>query len=299
MDRKIASPLARKEEFLDKNDITTEAIARRLNDLINKGVLTKESVEKANSDVLDEFLRRYKYQIVFGEFSAKDTEKIKTLLSSHQSEKMEKDCYPNKDEIICMAGDILKELREEFGNEYLNMIFIGSRMDSDKQPRNYPHYIYAEDDAGDYRVSDLDVLLTDGSEKIGIGDYEDISSYIRKIKHANFPQLDGIKIEINHIRPVADILEKMDKGYIELDDMPNWSWKSDAVRFIGDLTVPDGAPKMEGMLSGIRPGSVISEADVNSLLQLTLKSKQTENNRKLHLYSIRERLKELLELKKD
>jgi predicted nucleotidyltransferase len=252
------SKILDKEEMRERDAEFAHKVALQLNGLVDKKVLSRESLSSAPAEIMEEFINRFSNQIMYGRaFAEADEEKIKTMFGVREHPS----AAEGADELV---GENLKEKMKEFLRELrrqedknyppiAGILLYGSRLHPYKTPN-----------AG----SDLDAIFYLKARSSECRNPKTIKSVEESVDRTKAGMAGLEKLPMDIFVESADSFLSQIKERGEGEELPNWFFAPNAAYFVGEL-----------------PGC--SEKEINELLQEYFSSAEVKEQRKLIIEAIK------------
>jgi len=216
------------EALREKDPHVAEVIARYVNKLVDRGVLTTQQVVTAAPECFDELILRYPYLLQDDALPDQYMSKVASLFYPQQEKntRMElsmRRALERKQVIVQMRALLSayqeKQRRDPSLPPVEGLIIFGSRMHPYKTPRE-----------NERDTSDLDILPIIPSTYIH---RSPISSEMEQIFASLFPN-PKYPLGISSAEYGKDLIDKMRKK--DFTSPPIWAWHPDSVYFIGSIS---------------------------------------------------------------
>lgn len=254
-----------KQEQRENDEDFAQIVAGIVNKLVNQEVITAVEASELPADRIDEFVKRCycdfdKY--AGNSMSAEQQAKVRRIMGLAEQSEEKIDIEKRKQEraqLVELMREYLKGFQEKC-SYVIGMLLTGSRMDIKKEPA---------------QESDVDValILKDGYEvHPSRGQGENLLFELRD--YSDNHKVEDMPVELDALDTVTEFFSDLESD--EWGQKLTWGWNDDAVQYIGgDLNDLD-------------------EAQVNDLIQETLKSNRFQNLKKRYLEKIKEEIKAIL-----
>lgn len=195
--------------------------AEFINDLVDKGIIDKNRISKADRYTIGELLIRNTEDIkMFGaqhedgrpfEVSEKRLRKIETLLGSREPQPEGEIEQKIKD-----TRKILETLREKTGLPFVGAIVCGSRMDENKKVRENSDL-------------DLEPVIDFGNENLK--DTVQEGKWKKIIEEMDLPY----EVSITRFYYYDSLTSEVDNTPGDYINVPFWGWNPEAFKYVGEL----------------------------------------------------------------